>query len=59
MLSPWIQIALLIVGYMLVWFIFGIIIKDNSKIDVAWAIGFILVSLYSYFMFSHDYEDGR
>ena len=59
MLSPWIQIALIILGYMLVWFIVGIIIKDNSKIDIAWGIGFILVTFYSYFMFSEDNKDGR
>ena len=59
MLSPWAQIALIIAGYVIIWYIIGIIIKDNSKVDIAWAIIFVAVTLYSYLMFSDDYLDGR
>ena len=59
MLSPWVQIALIIIGYMFFWFAVGIIIKDNTKVDVAWGIGHIFLAFYSYFMFSEDYKDGR
>ena len=56
MINEWAQIAIIIFGYMTLLFFFGLIIKDNSKIDVAWAIGFIIVTSYSFGMFS-DYHD--
>ncbi len=57
MINEWLQIAIIIFAYMVVMYIVGLIIKDNSKIDVAWAIGFIIVTAYSFAMFSE--QDGR
>ncbi|MEI7499939.1 MAG: DUF1295 domain-containing protein [Bacteroidota bacterium] len=41
------EIALVIALYMTIIFILALIRKDNSIVDVAWGIGFIIVALYS------------
>ncbi len=38
--------------YMLFGFVFSLILKKNSIVDVMWGIGFIVLSLYSLFFFS-------
>ena len=57
MINEWLQIAIIVFCYMVMMFIIGLIIKDNSKIDVAWAMGFLLITAYSFGMFSE--QDGR
>ena len=55
MINEWLQIAIIVFGYMLIMFIIGLIIKDNSKIDVDWAIGFIIITGYSFgYLSEHD-----
>ena len=38
------QIALLILGYVTVWFVIALILKRNDVADIAWGLGFITVS---------------
>jgi steroid 5-alpha reductase family enzyme len=40
------QIALLILGYMTLWFIVSLIKKRNDVADTAWGLGFILICLF-------------
>lgn len=49
MLIAFAQVALIILAYMTGVFIIAIIKKDNSIVDIAWGIGFILIALFSLF----------
>ena len=54
MLGPWEQIAVFIAGYVSIMFILGLIIQDNSKIDVAWGMGYVLITIFSYIYFAEQ-----
>lgn len=43
-------IALVIWGYMSMWFVLSIVVKRNDIADIAWGLGFILVSWISWFV---------
>ena len=43
--------------YMFCWFVFGVILKNNGIVDVAWGLGFIVLAL-SLFAYS-DFESER
>lgn len=52
MLNEWLQICIFECIYMVLLFFIGILIKDNSKIDVAWGIGYVFIAIYSFITFS-------
>lgn len=57
MLNEWLQICIFECGYMAALFILGLIIQDNSKIDVAWGMGYVFIAIYSFIYFA--VQDGR
>ncbi len=48
MINTIIEIALLIFGYISLWFIISLIKKRNDVADIAWGLGFIAVAFYLY-----------
>lgn len=52
MLNEWLQICIFECIYMVALFFLGLLIKDNSKIDVAWGMGYVFISIYSFVYFS-------
>lgn len=42
-------VGLLVFGYMTLWFIISLFLKRNDVADIAWGIGFVVISLLSYF----------
>ena len=43
--------ALVVVGYMSVFFVIGTAKKDNSVVDIGWGTGFVLVALFTLFVY--------
>ena len=43
------ETALVVLIYFIIFFIVGTLIKNNSIVDQAWGIGFVLIALYSMF----------
>jgi steroid 5-alpha reductase family enzyme len=43
------DLILLIFGYMTGWFVLATILKNNSIVDIAWGLGFIVIALFTWF----------
>lgn len=48
MLQLFVGTALTVAIYMTLWFFFGLIRRDNSFVDIAWGLGFILIAWLSF-----------
>ena len=51
-------VGLLIFCYMTIWFVIGLLLKRNDVADIAWGIGFIIVSLFLYIKFGTYIDRG-
>ncbi len=51
MVNPYIDTSILIFMYMTVWFTIAQVIKNNSIVDIAWGLGFVLIAWYLYFLY--------
>ncbi len=47
--------GLIVLGYFMVFFILGTILKNNSIVDIGWGLGFVLTSWIVFFI-SSDYS---
>jgi steroid 5-alpha reductase family enzyme len=56
MLNPYLDSALVIWLYVTLWFLIAIIKKDNSIVDIAWGLGFVVVAWWQYFYHPHPYS---
>ena len=54
MIQPYLDSALIIFIYVVVWFIAAQIQKDNSIIDIAWGLGFVLVSWWMWALYPNS-----
>ncbi|MEO1411306.1 MAG: DUF1295 domain-containing protein [Bacteroidota bacterium] len=53
MADPYIFSAVIVLCYVIFWFIVAQVIKDNGIMDVAWGLGFVLISWAVYFNFGY------
>jgi len=51
-MSNYLLLALILFGYMSLWFLISVAKKRNDVADVAWGLGFILLTWNSFFLFS-------
>lgn len=56
MLNPYLDSAILIWIYLTIWFLMAMIKKDNSIVDIAWGLGFVVVVWWQYFYFPHSHS---
>ncbi len=56
MLNPYLFSAVIVLFYVIFWFVIAQIIKDNGIMDVAWGLGFVLISWA--FHFNYGYPSG-
>jgi len=52
-MNVYLILALVLFGYMTLWFFVSLIIKRNDVADIAWGIGFVLLAWISFFIFGH------
>ncbi|OPL08794.1 MAG: steroid 5-alpha reductase [delta proteobacterium ML8_F1] len=45
--------AFFLLGYFLLFFVIATLIRNNSIVDIAWGLGFVLVTLFAYFKGQH------
>ncbi|MFW6311415.1 MAG: DUF1295 domain-containing protein [Nanoarchaeota archaeon] len=46
-MNIYLELILVVFGYFLLFYIIGLIKKDNSFVDIGWGLGFIVITLYS------------
>lgn len=51
-MSNYLLLALILFGYMSLWFLISVVKKRNDVADVAWGLGFILLTWSSFFLFA-------
>ncbi len=51
-MSIFLVAAIFVLAYVFVWFLIGTAIKDNGIMDVAWGLGFVLLSWLLFFLFA-------
>lgn len=56
MFNPYLDSALVIWLYVTIWFVIAMIKKDNSIVDIAWGMGFMVVAWWQYFHFPHEHS---
>lgn len=55
---PYLTLALLLLGYMSLWFVVSLVKRRNDVADVAWGLGFVLLAWSSFFLSGHRTASG-
>lgn len=49
-MNYYLTLALVLLGYMTMWFIASLVKKRNDVVDIAWGLGFVLIAWFSFFL---------
>lgn len=49
-MSPFLLLAVILLGYMTTWYVIALIFKRNDLADIAWGLGFVLVAWVSFYI---------
>lgn len=58
LLENYINISLLVLGYMTLWFLFAILTKRNDVADIAWGLGFLIIAVFTFIRGGFDLDRG-